>query len=237
MVKSPNGNIFKSSVKIPRLSIKNEVIELVKNVKYLGFNIDSRLNHNVHLRDICARLSRLKNITRKIKSNLSIDAARTLYFGLVQSIASYGILIWGGTVLDSSWSTRVHKLQNKVFNLFAGPNDSYLNMSQIYLICKILKFIDHDKINACRTIYKVLNENYVNFLHEKLFSILRQHEYDTRHRSDILLPFSRVQATRRNFLYQGIKCWNNLDGNIKISTNSKVFKSVLKRAIIDGYDV
>ncbi len=83
----------------------------------------------------------------------------------------------------------------------------------------------------------VLNENYANFLNEELFSLLRQHVYDdTRHRSDILLPFPRVQATRRNILYQGIKCWNNLDENIKIFINSKLF-SVLKRANIDWYAV
>ncbi len=41
-----------SSVNILRLSKNNEVIERSKNVKYLGFNIDSRLNHNVYLRDI-----------------------------------------------------------------------------------------------------------------------------------------------------------------------------------------
>ncbi len=227
-----------NSVNIPRVSINNEVIELVKNVKYLGFNIGSPLNHNVHLRDISARLSSLKYIINKIKNYLSIDTAQTFYFRLVQSIVSYCILIWRGTILDSSWSTRVHKFKNKiVFNLFAGPNDSYLNMRQIYFNCRILKFTDLYKINACTIIYKVLNENYANSLHEEQFSLPRHHVYDTRHQYDILLPFPRVQATRRNFLYQGIKCWNNLDKNIKISINSKVFKSVLKRAIIDGYAV
>ncbi len=178
----------------------------------------------------------MKYITRKIKNYLSIDAACTFYFGLVQSIVSYGIFIWVGTIIDSAWSTKIQKLQNKiVFNLFARPNDSYLNMSQIYLNYRILKFTDMCKINACTTIDKVLNENYAVFLRDELFYLLRHHEYDTRNRFDILLPFPRVQATRRNFLKQGIKCWNNLDENVKNSTNSKVLKNILKRSIIDGY--
>ncbi len=85
------------------------------------------------------------------------------------------------------------------------------------------------------TIYKVLNENYAVFLRNELSNLLRHHEYDTRNRFDMLLPFPRVQATRRNFLNQGIKCWNNLDENVKNSTNSKILKNILKRSIIDGY--
>ncbi len=100
--------------------------------------------------------------TRKIENYLSIDSAWTFYFGLVQSIVSYGILIWGGTIINSSWSTKFLKLQDKIdFNLLAGP--SKYEMSQIYLNCRILKFIDLYKINACTTIYKVLNDNYSNF--------------------------------------------------------------------------
>ncbi len=218
------------------LSINNEVIERSKSVKYLGFNIDSRLNHNVHLSDICSRLSRLKYITRKMKNYLSIEAARTFYFRLVQSIVSYGILIWGGTIINSAWSIKIHKLQNKiVFNLFAGPNDSDLNMSQIYCKYRILKFMDLYKINACMTIYKVLKENYAVFLSDELSNLLRYHDYDTRNRFDMLLPFPRVQAIRRNFLYQGIKCWNDLDLNVKNSTSSKVLKNILKQTFFDEY--
>ncbi len=87
------GIFSNSFLNITWLSINNEVIELVKNVKYLGFNIDSRLNHNVHLQDICGRLYNNKYITHKIKNYLSIHAARTFYFGLVQSIVSNDIFI------------------------------------------------------------------------------------------------------------------------------------------------
>ena len=97
---------------IPRLFVNNIELERVKSYKYLGFNIDKRLHHNVHLRLLCGKLSSFSYITRKIKSFLTIDAARTIYFSLINSYVCYGLVVYGGALLRGTHSAKVTRLQN-----------------------------------------------------------------------------------------------------------------------------
>ena len=60
----------------PELYMNGEIIERVDRFKYLGFIIDSKLKHNAHLLNLRSRMSRIKYITYKIKSLLSINAAK-----------------------------------------------------------------------------------------------------------------------------------------------------------------
>jgi hypothetical protein len=87
-----------------RLNIinKDENIEEVDYINFLGVTIDTNLNWKLHIennnRKICSycyALSILRNVT-------SEDVARSAYFGYVYPLLSYGIIFWGCSVESQS---------------------------------------------------------------------------------------------------------------------------------------
>ena len=169
----------RNRAEIPVLLIDNAVIERVETFKYLGFHLDSRLNHDFHVRNLCSRLSRLCHVTRSRRINcyLTPEASKSLYYAMVHSIVSYGLLVWGGRLLDGPMSRKLHRLQRKiVFNLFGLPHETLYDIDVILKRTCILKFKDLFITKMSVTVYKILYENYAPFLYN---SILKTFEITT----------------------------------------------------------
>ena len=77
--------------------IGNNYIKQVYNTKYLGIIIDYQLKWNEHIKVLCNKLSKIGSILYRIRQKLTSDALRLLYYGLVYSKITYGIVFWGGT--------------------------------------------------------------------------------------------------------------------------------------------
>ncbi len=78
---------------IPRLYINGNEIERLDSFTYLGFQLDSKLNHNLHVEKLSSKLRRYCHITRKIKDHLTADASRNIYYALIHSIVFYSLLV------------------------------------------------------------------------------------------------------------------------------------------------
>jgi hypothetical protein len=224
------------AVNIPVLYIDNVEIERLETFKYLGFHLDTRLCHDFHVRSLCTRLSRLSHITRRVKNYLTLEASKNLYYALVHSIVSYGLLVWGGKLMSGPLSHKLRRLQNKIiFNLFSLPHESMDDINRMYKRTGILKFHDLFHMQTCTAIYKILNENYASFLYDILVENIRDHEHNTRYRSHFLLPYPGIKNVKTNFIYMGISLWNNLENTFKDAISSKELKTRLKNKFIDSY--
>jgi hypothetical protein len=221
---------------IPKLIINHEIIERVDSFKYLGFHIDDRLNHNVHVRLLTGKLNRLFFISKIICRYCSNEAARSFYFGMVHSIITYGLLVWGGALLYGATTTRMQRLHDKIIlNLFRNNDETMGDINKIYKRERLMKLSDIYRVKCCQTIYQILNENYAPFLLDDLLSLVRNHEYNTRRRGDFLLPLPQVRSVRLNFLYRAVGEWNELDGNLRESVSSYVLRKKMTKKIIDEY--
>ncbi len=109
---------------------------------------------------LCSKLSRYCHITHKIKDHLTVDASHNIYHALIHSIISYGLLVWGGRLLNGPWGEKLYKLQNKiVLNLFGSTTETINDVGSIFKRSCILKFRDLYKMKICVTMYKILNES------------------------------------------------------------------------------
>ncbi len=143
--------------------------------------MDSKLNHNLHVEKLCSKLSRYCHITQIIKDHLTVDASRNIYYALIHSIVSYGLLVWGGRLLNGSVAQKLHKLQNKiVLNLFCSTTETINDVGGIFKRSCILMFRDLYKMKICVTMFKILNEGYAPYQYDTVNDYVREGDHNTR---------------------------------------------------------
>ena len=216
------------SLVIPNIMIDNADVEIVNKIKYLGFNLDSRLCHRDHVNSLVSKLKRLKYVTFQIRKYMCLSSAKTFYFGMVYSNVMYGILVWGGTVTSASFKKLEKNYNAIVYNLFATQTETRNEISQILNRNNLLSIKNIYKFNACLTVYRILHENYLPFLHKYLVDLTYNHSYHTRYRNNFRLPVPRIVAIQNNFIYQALNAWNNLSLELRCITSRNLFESNLK---------
>ena len=80
---------------LPELSINGIIIERVQNFNFLGLLFNEHMFWKPHIDIIASKLMKFSGILNKLKKFLPSHILRTLYFSMVQSRLTYGILAWG----------------------------------------------------------------------------------------------------------------------------------------------
>ena len=109
----------------PPLIIKNDYLDSVNSIKFLGVHIDRDLNFKEHIRQVRQKLSRIVGLSYAISPSLNLVAAKSLYFALANSILLYGIVFWAPSYNNDLAPLQI--AQNKIVrNLFTGkiPSNS-----------------------------------------------------------------------------------------------------------------
>ncbi|KAG8242784.1 hypothetical protein J6590_108760 [Homalodisca vitripennis] len=185
---------------------------VTKSVKLLGINLDSKLTWKHHTDALCARLSRVIFLLKKLKTCTSCSLLMKAYFALFHSHLLYGTFLWG----NSGGAKEVFLCQKKALRIMFNFNvtDS----------CKPL-FIKHS-ILTVPSIYILQSLMYVKE-NLDLFKLRRsKHDYCTRQRDLIDLKHARLTKTQHAYSYIGIKLFNKLPMSAKDVT-CKNFKNVV----------
>jgi hypothetical protein len=66
-----------------------------KSVKFLGINLDENLTWKYHVTQVNKKVSSALFSIKQVKHVLPIECLKTLYYSLINSHFSYGILAWG----------------------------------------------------------------------------------------------------------------------------------------------
>ena len=105
---------------------------------YLGIFVYENLKWDAHIKYICNKRSHISGIFYKMRRLISQDAFNVLYYGLVQSHLTYGLLAWGSANKTNIKSLQV--LQNKIIRTISvvRRNEDIAN-NILYTNLKILK--------------------------------------------------------------------------------------------------
>ena len=77
------------------LLMNNVTIPKVYNTKFLGITTDDKLEWDMHVLTLQAKLAKIMYILSKIKHILPTRDLRCLYFTLVHPHLEYGCILWG----------------------------------------------------------------------------------------------------------------------------------------------
>ena len=160
---------------IPNLKINDSEIELVENFNFLGIQLDKNLNWKTHTNLIANKLSKYSGILNRLKRYLPLFVLRMLYFCLVNSQISYGLLSWGFQC------KRLEKLQKRIIRIKTCSKYN-AHTDPLFKRVNVLKINDVFKLNALTFYYKYTNNELPSYFGS--FQLTRQgsgHPYDTRH--------------------------------------------------------
>ena len=156
------------------LKINGKKIYESKKLKYLGLILDSQLKWNLHAKELRKKLGMSFGILHKLKQKKApLRYLRQVYFSLVQSYLSYGILAWG--FASDEIKNPILSLQNKIINLI---DDREVNLNNKYKSLGVLKLEDSIKFNIGKHMWDFENKNlptsfnsqylYVSDFHDRL---------------------------------------------------------------------
>lgn len=210
---------------IPPLTISVNVmntsyrIESKKSVKYLGVLVDNDLKWKEHAKLTNQRLRKTMYKFHQLRSIVSRPLIRQIYFGLVQSIAQYGIAAWGGT--HSSTLKPISTTLNCIIKIAlfrtrrAATDQIYSdfnvpNLTQLY-ITNLIKYVSFLNQTRVGTVHNIVTRQAPNLYTLRTHFTIFQHS-----------PAYRVS-----------KIYNNLPLDLKImAADSKIFKKRAKKFIM-----
>lgn len=171
-------------------------IQSVDGVRFLGITVDQKLTWGLHGDMINSKLSSYCYMIRNVKTTVSLGVLRLLYFGLVQSRLSYGLIYWGHSRAAGS----VFILQKRIIRAMVGlrPMESCRNAFRTLRIMTL----------SCLYIYLL-----IIFIIEKNNNLQQKssiHRHNTRTKSEFILPKCRLAISQTDPNYMGIKCLNKL---------------------------
>lgn len=198
-------------------TLKNHCKIEQNSVKFLGIHLDSRLSFATHIESVCKTLSKKMFLFRKLRESVSQGTLVNAYFGLVHSILSYGILIWG----HSPRAAEVFSIQRRVIRIICNLNyradcrQSFKDLNVLTVPCQyLLNALVYVKSNI--NIYTTQNNI---------------HHYQTRSRNNIHIEFHRINRSRDASNYFAPNFYNRLPNEIK-KLPLKQFKARLKKLLL-----
>ncbi|XP_050294198.1 uncharacterized protein LOC126734556 [Anthonomus grandis grandis] len=192
-------------------------VESADTTKFLGVTLDQRLHWGHHINQLTLKLNKAAYLIRGLSDRVSAAVLRTAYFGVFHSHLSYSILAWG----HASDTKRVFGIQRRVIRVLAGlayREDCKAAFKQLGIL-------------TLPSVYILENLLYVKRNTQSFTTHQDIHGYNTRHRTDFVPPYCRLERCRDGPGFWGIKLFIALPSEIKyLPLNS--FKTKIKKVLL-----
>lgn len=210
---------FNKAITDADVMMNNTALKRTENVRFLGLEVDECLTWRPHCQSVCSRLSSACFLLRNLRDILTQDQLMSVYYAQVHSRLLYGIIFWG----SSSAAAEVFLCQKKIVRcIVTMPYTA--TCRPLFKSLKILTLPSLFILEIATFIYK----NREQYLRHG-----DRHHYDTRNKTDFILPNYKFRIGRRSPIFLGLELFNRLDSSIRHSESLKIFRYNLKKFLID----
>jgi len=208
----------------PPVRISGADIEYVSQANFLGVTIDRQLNFKCHVERCVRAVSKAIGMIRRVSDIVPSHARRLMYYSLVYSRISYGIVAWGGSGVGNV--TRMERLLRRARNAVVHPGGPDL-------IRSFLSFDSVFKYFSAVKLYKVINQNQHPYFCRIFVELKPNHAHNTRFSSSSSFNNPRFAKAKcqNSFVYRAVHVWNDIPESIRCSA-FPVFKRLLRRELL-----
>lgn len=210
------------------LKMNDKIIKEVDKIKFLGLNIDNKLNWTTQVYYIKAKLNQCEYLLKRFHFLLPEESLKTIYYAHAFSHLSYGIHVWGPMLnisqqklLDNSHSRCVRQIKKTALNI---------NKESIHKSMKILDMDNLISLELSKLAFKFKQETLPTNI-KNLFPKTTIHKYQTRNKAAPAIQKVRTCIFANSFLTETNKAWTKLTQDVKNSTTLKSFSKKFKNNI------
>ena len=206
------------------IQIRKINIKKVETTKYLGLHIDSRLKWDIHVNNMCQKISKMVNFLGRLRYIINELSLNMIYKSIILPHFDYGDVVWQSA--PSSYLSPLQKLQNRAGRIIMRINPhSHTSNQHIhetltwdYLDCRYKKHL-------CTMVYKTLNNLFPIYMSENITK--RTSNYVLRSNQNLHLPKPNSNNCKRTFFYRGISEYNQLPIAIRNAPTTRSFQNLL----------
>ena len=212
------------------ISIEGNILERVKEVRYLGVYIDEKLSWKSHINKLKSKLISASYILSKLRYCVDIPTLKMVYFSLVYPKLNYCVTAWGG--IAKSNLQPIVNLQKKIIRIITYK--SYISPTKpIFLQLKTLPFNSIYMLNLSILMYKIQNKLITGSYN--LIKLDDKHNYNTRlaTNNNFFQNYNKTNIGKSTCSAQGSKLWTTIPTNIK-SLPLHLFKNKMKEYLLSS---
>lgn len=208
------------------IQIDNKIIKRVQNIKYLGFEIDDKMDFKAQISTLTKKLASKINVLYRISDKITFDLRKMVYNAIIQPHYDYCSTLYINC--EKQQIDQMQKLQNRAMRYILKCD---YRTSQDFML-KTLNWMSVSqriKYNVLILVFKMKNNIVPNYLENKIRYTNEFHDFGTRSRTRnvIRLPDLRSESARNCLLYKGVKMYIELPNEIKNILSTNVFKKRL----------
>jgi hypothetical protein len=197
------------------VSYKESSLRQVSVYKYLGVEINSKLNLNSHFDATFKRASSRLRLLQKIRPQLNLPSAKVIYQGMIIPIWTYcGVLNLNLTTTQQDRLASFHKRALKIIFVDSVPDPNFPSA------------VEQKKKRTCVLVRKIMDSDICDPLSGHF--IRNEHGRVTRNSGYLaILPKIKTEYALRSFHFMGAKVYNELPLEIRQIGNYKDFVNKL----------
>lgn len=199
-------------------NINGSKIDAVESTRFLGIQIDCKLNWKTHIELLSKRVSSSTYALYKLSSIVNTETLLTAYYGTVESILRFGIIFWANSTNKDFIFRRQKRCIRSMFNLHVTDS------------CRPM-FIEH-KILTLPSLYIFEMALFVR-KHPQLFP--RKSEFvmrNIRDNSKLQIPGSKTAFLQKSVVFMSRKIYNKMPKTLK-DLDDNIFRTKLKQLLIN----
>jgi len=203
----------------PAVMLSDTMLEEVDSTKFLGIHLDRGLTWNVHIENVCSKLSSGIFVLRSLAKYCPTQVLMTAYYGVIYPRLSYGVAVWGATA--NIHFTRVFRLQKKAVRIISKLR----NRESCKTAFKELKLLTLPCLYILETTLYCMSKCVLTRGRDI-------HDYNTRSRDNFRTGQHRTAVYEHLPSQAGVRFYNKLPNSVKNSHSPSEFKNRLKHLLM-----
>jgi len=217
-------------------SIHNSTLKLVPSAKYLGVTIDSKLNFNEHVNNICKKANATRAFVHRNTRSCPMKVKALAYKTFVRPQLEYASSVWAPHTqsnIDRIEAVQRRAARSTVNDWSRPTNQPALISAPPRTVVKgsassILEYLGWESLEERRLrsrvtmMYRIVHE----LVAIPVQPNLQLNTRDTRgHSIKFLVPSARVDAYRFSFFPVTVTLWNSLPTDVVLAPSVESFKN------------
>ena len=210
-----------------RIIVDNVTVEQVNQTKFLGVNIDSKLNLTAHIDHVATKISKNIGIITRARKFLNKKTLTGLYYTFIYPYLNYCCTVWG--MAPTTHLSKLHKLQKGIVRIISGRPRLY-HSSDLFKDLRILPIYELNTYKLAIFCHKWKFHSLPRIYDDFLTSIEDIHDHFTRISNQFFIKTPRTDNAKNSVRYKAPSTWNDLDDEkpeLLILEDDKIFKQNL----------